>query len=206
MTIDARPFSQVLEDLGHGDDPKLTLDELVSAFGERGIGALMLFLGLLSAVVGAIPGSTTIIGMPMLLIVVQLAIRRDELWLPRWALKESLDRQAYSQRIGKVLKPLRYVERISRPRFPFLTGEVSETLIGVASTLLCILLMLPLIFFNLFPSLVIAIFGFGLMQRDGVAILLGWVIAAGFAVFVWLAWEAISTAAMISWDWLNGLF
>ena len=66
--------------------------------------------------------------------------------------------------------------------------------------------MLPLIFFNLFPSLVIAIFGFGLMQRDGVAILLGWVIAAGFAVFVWLAWEAISTAAMISWDWLNGLF
>ena len=206
MTIDARPFSQVLEDLGQGDSPKLTLDELVRAFGERGIGALMLFLGLLSAVVGAIPGSTTIIGVPMLLIVVQLAIRRDELWLPRWALKESLDRQAFRQRIGKVLKPLRYVERISRPRMPFLTGEVSETLIGVFSTVLCLLLMLPLIFFNLFPSIIIAIFGFGLMQRDGVAILIGWLIAAGFSVFVWLAWEGVSTAAMVSLEWLNGLF
>ena len=206
MTIDARPFSQVLEDLGQGDSSKLTLDELVRAFGERGIGALMLFLGLLSAVVGAIPGSTTIIGIPMLLIVVQLAIRRDELWLPRWALKESLDRQSFRQRIGKVLKPLRYVERISRPRLPFLTGEVSETLIGVVSTVLCLLLMLPLIFFNLFPSIIIAIFGFGLMQRDGVAILIGWLIAAGFSVFVWLAWEGVSTAAMVSWNWLNGLF
>ncbi|WP_122468514.1 exopolysaccharide biosynthesis protein [Brevundimonas lutea] len=206
MTIDTRPFSQVLEDLGQGDSSKLTLDELVRAFGERGIGALMLFLGLLSAVVGAIPGSTTIIGIPMLLIVVQLAIRRDELWLPRWALKESLDRQSFRQRIGKVLKPLRYVERISRPRLPFLTGEVSETLIGVVSTVLCLLLMLPLIFFNLFPSIIIAIFGFGLMQRDGVAILIGWLIAAGFSVFVWLAWEGVSTAAMVSWEWLNGLF
>ena len=206
MTIDARPFSQVLEDLGQGDSSKLTLDELVRAFGERGIGALMLFLGLLSAAVGAIPGSTTIIGVPMLLIVVQLAIRRDELWLPRWALKESLDRQSFRQRIGKVLKPLRYVERISRPRLPFLTGEVSETLIGVVSTVLCLLLMLPLIFFNLFPSIIIAIFGFGLMQRDGVAILIGWLIAAGFSVFVWLAWEGVSTAAMVSWNWLNGLF
>ncbi|WP_374274464.1 exopolysaccharide biosynthesis protein [Brevundimonas sp.] len=206
MTIDTRPFSQVLEDLGQGDSSKLTLDELVRAFGERGIGALMLFLGLLSAVVGAIPGSTTIIGIPMLLIVVQLAIRRDELWLPRWALKESLDRQSFRQRIGKVLKPLRYVERISRPRLPFLTGEVSETLIGVVSTVLCLLLMLPLIFFNLFPSIIIAIFGFGLMQRDGVAILIGWLIAAGFSVFVWLAWEGVSTAAMVSWNWLNGLF
>ena len=206
MTIDARPFSQVLEDLGQGDSSKLTLDELVRAFGERGIGALMLFLGLLSAAVGAIPGSTTIIGVPMLLIVVQLAIRRDELWLPRWALKESLDRQAFRQRIGKVLKPLRYVERISRPRLPFLTGEVSETLIGVFSTVLCLLLMLPLIFFNLFPSIIIAIFGFGLMQRDGVAILIGWVIAAGFSVFVWLAWAGVSTAAMVRWVWLNGLF
>ena len=39
MTIDARPFSQVLEDLGQGDSSKLTLDELVRAFGERGISA-----------------------------------------------------------------------------------------------------------------------------------------------------------------------
>ncbi len=206
MTEDVRPFSEVLEDLGRSDDPRLTLNELVGAIGDRGIGALMLFLGLLSALVGAVPGSTTIIGTPMLLVVVQLVIRRDELWMPRRALAASVDRAGYRKAIGRALKPLRLIERLSRPRLRLLTSEASEVLIGVVGVVLCILVMLPLIFFNLFPSLVIAMFGFGLMQKDGLAILFGWLVATGFAVFVWLAWEVISRAALASWDLAVGLF
>ena len=206
MTADVRPFSQVLEDLGRSDAPRLTLNELVGAIGERGIGALMLFLGLLSALVGAVPGSTTIIGTPMLLVVAQLVIRRDELWLPRRALNASVDRAGYRRAIGRVLSPLRFIERHSRPRLHVLTSDASEVVIGVVGAVLCILVMAPLVFFNLVPSLIIAIFGFGLMQRDGVAVLVGWAVTAGFAVFVWLAWEVISRAAMVSWDWMTGLF
>ena len=80
---DARSFSQVLGDIGAKDDPKLYLGELVDAFGERGFGALMLFLGLISALIGIIPGTTTVLGTPILLIALQLVIRRDQLWLPR---------------------------------------------------------------------------------------------------------------------------
>ena len=61
----------------------MQLEELVTAFGERGFGALFLFLGLLSLVIGWIPGSTTILGIPMLLLAVQLVFRRNEPWLPR---------------------------------------------------------------------------------------------------------------------------
>ena len=45
---DSRTFSQVSEDIGAREDPKLYLGELVNAFGERGFGALMLFFGLLN--------------------------------------------------------------------------------------------------------------------------------------------------------------
>ena len=37
---DTRPFSQVIEDIGVKDDPRLYLGELVNAFGERGFGGI----------------------------------------------------------------------------------------------------------------------------------------------------------------------
>ena len=89
---DSRTFSRVLTDIGSKPDPKLYLGELVNAFGERGFGALMLFFGLMNIAIGIIPGTTTVLGAPLLLMGLQLMIRQDQLWLPRWALRRSIDR------------------------------------------------------------------------------------------------------------------
>ncbi|GAA0619951.1 hypothetical protein GCM10009422_14460 [Brevundimonas kwangchunensis] len=216
---DDRPFSQVLEDIGAKDDPKLYLGELVNAFGERGFGALMLFLGLVSAVIGAIPGSTTVLGMPVLLISVQLIIRRDQLWMPKWALASSIDRGGYRDAIAGVLPRLRRVERWSRPRLSVMTNEISEVLIGLACLILCTILVLPIPGGNLIPSLIIVAFGFGLVQRDGLAILAAWTAIALVCVaglIIWLLWAqlaphllpvwiAVSTLPAQAWSWLTGL-
>ncbi|WP_313454729.1 exopolysaccharide biosynthesis protein, partial [Brevundimonas sp.] len=45
---DLRRFSDVLEDLGDAPGEKLSLEELVAAFGERGFGAMILILSLLA--------------------------------------------------------------------------------------------------------------------------------------------------------------
>ena len=47
---------------------------------------------------------------------------------------------------------------------------------------------------NLVPALIISTFGFGLMQRDGLVVLVGWAGVAGVGVFIWLAWELVSRA------------
>jgi hypothetical protein len=210
---DARPFSRVLDDIGAKDDPKLYLGELVNAFGERGFGALMVFFGLVNAIASPIPGSTTILGAPMLLICLQLVIRRDQLWMPKWALKSSLPRENYRATIGRVRKPLLAVERLSRPRLGFMSSEVAEVLIGIVTTLLTVIVMLPIFGGNLFPSLFVALFGFGLMQRDGVLIGAAWLGVAGFCIFVWAAWELISRIFLAStghllaaWHWVQALF
>lgn len=210
---DDRSFSQVLEDIGAKEDPKLYLGELVNAFGERGFGAMMVFFGLINAIASPIPGSTTILGAPMVLICLQLVIRRDQLWMPKWALSSSLPRENYRGTIAKVRRPLLFIERISKPRFSLMSSEAAEVLIGIVTTLLAIVVMLPIFGGNLFPSLFVALFGFGLMQRDGVMIGAGWVGTAGFCVFVWLAWELISRLFLASagwfvhgWTWLQGLF
>ena len=205
---DVRPFSQVLEDIGTGDDPKLYLGELVNAFGERGFGALMLFFGLMNIAIGIIPGTTTILGAPLLLMGLQLVTRQDQLWLPKWALRRSIEREAYRNGLDTILPRLRKMERLSKPRLTIMTSEVSEVLIGIATFLLAFILVLPIWGGNLIPALIISTFGFGLMQRDGLAILVGWsafglICLAG--LIVWLAWQWVSPWLLPVWEWLNNL-
>ncbi|GLS02681.1 hypothetical protein GCM10007859_27100 [Brevundimonas denitrificans] len=203
---DSRTFSQVIEDIGVRDEPKLYLGELVNAFGERGFGALMLFFGLLNIAIGIIPGTTTVLGAPLLLMGLQLAIRQDQLWLPRWALRRSIERETYRTGVKSVLARFKQVERLSRPRLSVMTSEVSEVLIGIATVLLACILVLPIWGGNLVPALIISTFGFGLMQRDGVVVLIGWAGVAGVCLFIWLAWELVSRALGPTVQWITGLF
>ena len=200
---DIRSFSQVIEDIGRKDNPRLYLGELVDAFGERGFGALMLFFGLMNIAIGIIPGTTTILGAPLLLMGLQLATRQDQLWLPRWALRRWIERDAYRSGVEKVLPRVRMVERLSRPRLHLMTSELSEILIGVATVLLAGILVLPIWGGNLVPALIISTFGFGLMQRDGLVVLVGWAGVAGVGVFIWLAWELVSRAFLAVYQMLG---
>jgi hypothetical protein len=200
---DTRSFSQVLEEIGAKSDPKLYLGELVNAFGERGFGALMLMFGLMNIAIGIIPGTTTILGAPLLLMGLQLAARTDQLWLPKWALKRRIERAAYRSGIESILPRVRRMERLSRARVPALTSELSEVLIGLATMLLAIILMLPIWGGNLIPALIISTFGFGLMQRDGLVVLVGWAGVAGVCIFIWLAWELVSRAFLAVYQMLG---
>lgn len=217
---DTRPFSQVLEDIGAKGDSKLYLGELVNAFGERGFGALMLFFGLMNIAIGIIPGTTTILGAPLLLMGLQLIARQDQLWLPKWALRRWIERAAYRSGVEKVLPRVKRVERLSRPRLSVMTSPVAEMLIGLATVVLAFILILPIWGGNLVPALIISTFGFGLMQRDGLAILLAWC-AVGLlciaGLVIWLAWTWVSPYLMPviewaqgllpqAWAWLSGLF
>jgi hypothetical protein len=202
---DDRPFSQVLEDIGAKPDPKLYLGEVVNAFGERAFGALLLLFGLLNAL-PLPPGATAVLGIPLLLLSIQLVLRTDQLWLPKWALKRSIDRAGYRKSAARVAGPIRTVERLSRPRLLILTGPVSELMIGLICTLLAVIVMLPLWSTNMFPAFTIAIFGFGMMQRDGVAVILGWLAVAGYALFLVLAWQIIKGLLVTAWAWASGLF
>jgi len=205
-SFSARPFSQVLTDVGAVDDPVLPMEELIGTFGERGFGALLLILGILSAVIGVIPGTTTLLGIPIIIIGVQLLFRRDELWLPGWILKRDLPRPAFAEAAAKVKGRLERVERFSRPRLSFMSSDLSEALIGLMCVVWAAVLMLPLIGFNLVPSLIVAAFGFGLMQKDGVVMLVGWVGSLGMAIFTWAVWETVSRVLAATWEMVAGRF
>lgn len=199
-----RTFSEVLEDLGVSDEPTLTLNEVVAAFGDRGIGALILVLSLM-ALFPWPPGGKALFAAPIILLSVELATQRNEVWLPKWALKASLSRSAYRLATSRLIKPIRWVENLTRPRLEVFTGPISEIIIGVVSVLLAALMALPVPFFDALPGFTLIFFALGIMQKDGVAVLMG---AAGTAIsvaYLVLIWATVAEIAGHVGTWFTTL-
>ena len=243
----SRRFSDVLEHLGHAPGAKLTMAELVAAFGERGFGAMILILSLL-ALLPWPPGGKAVFAVPIILMSLELAFQRPTVWLPRWMLNTSVSRAAYASlivtpfaaptwlrrwvltfeiRLGSrryifsdpvrrfvrrrpngmsVLKLVRAIERLSRPRLAFLTGEVADTITGLVCVALALIMALPVPFGDALPGLALLLFALGMMQRDGYAVLLGIVATAACGLYLLLIWTTVVEIAQHIAGWFSPLF
>lgn len=200
-----RTFSQVLEDLGLGDEPTLKLNEVVEAFGDRGIGALILVLALM-ALFPWPPGGKAVFAAPIILLAVELATQLNEVWLPKWLLRASVSRSAYRRATSRLIRPIRFVENLTRPRLSLFTGPISEVVIGIICVLLALMMALPIPFGDMLPGLALIFFALGIMQKDGAAVLLGVVgtgVCVGYLVLVWAT--VVEVAGHIA-AWATGLF
>ena len=202
---DVRRFSDVIEELGHGDDSKLTLQELVSAFGERGFGAVILVVAPL-ALLPWPPGGKAVFAVPIILMSLELAFQRDAVWLPRWALRASVSRTAYRAGVSRIMGLIRRVEALTRPRLHYLTGEVADTVTGLVCVLLALMMALPVPFGDMLPGVTLVLFAMGMMQRDGVAILLGAVGTGLCVLYILFVWTTVVEVAQHIWIWASSLF
>lgn len=199
-----RAFSDVLAMLAARRAEKLCLGEVVEAFGDRAFGPVMFFFALINLLPWP-PGGTTLTGAPLLLLSMELAWGRDTLWIPRWAERVSVNRVTFRKLSGSLAKPIRWSERLSRPRLYFLTGGFGQGLIGLACLFLSAVLVLPIFGGNLIPAVAIAFFSLGIMQRDGLAVLLGWLTTAIAVAILFLAWTLIVAGLEQGLGWIRGL-
>ncbi len=200
-----RTLSEVIESLGYGDNPKLDLAEVVEGFGERAFGALLLMLALMSLLPWP-PGGKAVFSVPIMLLSLELAVQRQTVWLPRWLLRVSVSREAYRKASGgRVLRSIRAIERLSRPRLPILTGEVADVITGIVCFVLAIMLALPVPLGDMLPALTIAIFGLAITQRDGLAVLIGGIGTVICGVYVVLVWTTVIAIVSGVLNWFNHL-
>lgn len=186
-------FSAVLAALAAAPGERLTLREMVDAFGERAFGAVLLLVSLIN-LLPLPPGGTTVTGAPLLLIALQLAVGRDTLWLPERLMNASLSRPNFAKGVARIGPALRAAERLSRPRLTGLATGASERLIGLACTVLAFVLILPIPFGNLVPAFTCALFSLALMQRDGLAALVGWAMTGVTVGILAAVWKSVETA------------
>lgn len=155
----------------------VTVRNLLDHFGERAIGALLLIFAIPNAFPMP-PGVSFVMGAPLLFISFQLMIGRPSLWLPRAMTNRGVSRAAFVGMSLRVLPVLRRIERVVKPRYQRIFNPLGERLVGAITFVLALLIFLPIPFGNMLPAFAMVAFAFGLVEFDGAAIVVGWVLAA----------------------------
>lgn len=182
---------------------RISLDEAIETLGDRAYGLAMLMLALPMAVpISAIPGISTIFGIPLILISAQLMLGRPRPWLPHWLGTKSLARADLARMIDKALPWLERCERYVRPRLLPLVSPLAERAIGATATFMAVIMSLPIVLGNQPPAIAIALFALAVIERDGLFAIFGAIVA----VLATLLVAAVLTAfAAAFWLALNSL-
>jgi hypothetical protein len=168
-------------------EPDITLRDLLTLLGEQG---LLVFCGILAVpflLPVTVPGLTTVFGIPMLLIGFAVMVSRVP-WLPDRMLSHRIDAGTARQMLAKVRGWALRFEHLVRPRALALSGGAIINFVNGGLLMLAVVLLmapLPLIpLVNTFPAVAIVLLCFGMAERDGIVIALGWLATLVSAAYV----------------------
>ena len=161
---------------------RVSIDDLLQALGDRALGALIFFFAFPN-VLPLPPGTSFILGAPLVFLVGQLMLSMPP-WLPHFIGKRSMAQPDFAALVARIAPWLVRAEKLLRPRLQALSSEPMERVIGAVSLLLALLVVLPIPFGNMLPALAISCMALGLLERDGVWIVLGLITSAVAAVVV----------------------
>jgi hypothetical protein len=180
-----------------------TIGTLVDSLGERAFGALM-FIFAVPNIIPTPPGTSAILGLPLVILTWQVLIGRQSLWLPEVVRHRRISRELISSFVSKVTPVMARLERVLKPRIGFLvTSDAAERVIGLVTFPLAVALFLPIPFGNILPAAAIACVALGLAERDGLAVAVGYALAVASAALL----AAISSALYIGvMAFFNALF
>jgi hypothetical protein len=195
-------ISTVLRELCADAEGRTTIGEIVERFGRRAFGAL-LFVFSTPNLLPLPPGSSTVLGAPLVLLAPQVAMGVRSPWLPPFVHRHVVSGADLSRAFGRLLPWVERIERVSRPRLAFLFGPVGDRVIGVVCTLLALVLVLPIPFGNLLPAAAVAVLAFALVQRDGVLALVGHLLALASLGVLVLTAGALAAAVKHLLGWLG---
>ena len=168
------------------DSDHPSLRSILDAFGPAGaLPAMMLVALIIVSPLSGIPLLSSIGGLTIAGIALQLAAGRDSLWLPGWLRDRTIPRHRLGGAIVRLRPVAAFLDRHSRPRLRLVTIPPLSRVV----LLLCALAGLAMPFLELLPftssllALTVTCLGFSLLVRDGLWAVVG---AAPFGTAGWL--------------------
>ena len=183
----------VLADAEHQGQTRLGLGAMAEALQERAFGLMILALALPCCLpfVYLIP---QIVALPMLVLTGQMASGRHAPWLPEKLKTRDFDIAAMRAVVARGKRWFGWAEHIARPRLLMLSGPRASRIVGALMMIPSASILLPIPSTNTVPGIGVAIASIGLIERDGLMILLGLILG-----LVWVAFLLISAPLLIMW-------
>lgn len=177
------PLTAMLHALAHDESrERIAVSDLLEALGDRALAAL-LFVFAVPNVLPVPPGTSSILGAPLVFLAAQLAFGRRP-WLPAVIAHRTMSRTDFATLVRRIGPWLARAELLLKPRLVVLSVPPMEYVVGLVCLLLAIVLVLPVPLGNMLPALAISLLALGILEQDGLWILAGLVTAAASAVVV----------------------
>jgi hypothetical protein len=188
-----RRLSEMFAELAAGATGPVSVAGVREALGDRSFAAMLVFFAAIN-LLPLPPGTTLILGLPLILVSAQMVIGKTTAWLPRFVLDKSLSADQFRRMAGNLVPRLQWVERLIKPRYWPFYGADADRVIGLIALVMAVSVTLPIPFGNWLPALSIALLGLSLSERDGV--LLGLGIGVGILALAVVAFVVGSAGAL----------
>jgi hypothetical protein len=192
-----RKASHVLSSLGGlFPEGRITIGALMDALGDAGLGILLIVFALPSFI--PTPGLPVgfVSGTVVALIALQVMAGRHTLWLPDRLRNFSMPSYILVKGAAYLAKPMRFFERWLKPRYSQFTGKTARMFLALPILILAVSIVLPIPLGNQAPSIALIAFGFGLIERDGLAILVAIILSV--LAMAWLTFVIVFGVEAIS--------
>ena len=167
----------------HGDT--ITLRQLMHEIGEQGLLLLCMFLCIPFLIPVSIPGVSTVFGAAIILIGIGITLNRIP-WMPGRVVDHPIETKHLIPTLERGAKLVARIDRIAHPRLLALTSHSLNRINGMALIFSALLLMVPLGFIpltNTLPGLAILLMSAGMIQRDGLLIVGGYLFMFGTTIY-----------------------
>lgn len=167
-----------------------SVNELLEAFHERGIGVVLFIFALPMALpVPVPPGINVLLATPLLLLTAQQALGRHKIWMPQKIRRKTVSTAKLKKTITAAVPFIKKIEFFIRPRLAFITQDGPSRLTGLLGFIMALSVCVPLPLTNTVPSFGIALMAIGVTMRDGLAVITGAVIG--------MAWVTMLVGALL---------
>ncbi|WP_306751657.1 exopolysaccharide biosynthesis protein [Paracoccus actinidiae] len=171
-----QPLSRLIDRLAaRRASDRLTLTLLVAWFQDRATLALLMIFGILNMLPNP-PGSSMILGMPMLYLSLAMLLDRRP-WFPRVIMERGISSAMVATIAARASPVLRRCERLMRPRLHALSEGWAYRVSGLLCLILSIILILPVPLGNIPPAACMTALALALAMRDGLGVLLVWALS-----------------------------
>jgi hypothetical protein len=170
----------------------VTLDWILGQLHERAFGLFLLILAL-PCCIPFLYGLPQIVALPLMFVAAQILLGRRVPWLPGKLSARTVSAEGLGTLSRRSAPWLKRIEAVSRPRLTALTNAPVDRLVGLVLVLFSASILVPLPGTNTVPGLAVVIVAMGLLQRDGVLVLLG-----GALGTAWIATLVFAGATLVS--------
>jgi hypothetical protein len=162
---------------------RIAVGDLLTALGDRALGAL-LFVFAFPNVLPTPPGTSTVLGAPLIFLAAQLALGLNP-WLPGVVARRSMSQADFAALVRRIAPWLERAERLLRPRPLGVPRVVIERGAGTVCLLLSLILVLPIPLGNMLPALALCLLALGVLEHDSAWVLAGLTTAVAAVAVVW---------------------